>query len=278
LICNFGVVISIAACLGIDYASGVPSKKLNVPTDFSTTSGRPWFFVPQWKPIYIASAIPPALLCCVLMFLDQQITAVICNSKQYKLKKGHGYHLDLAIVALLMIPCACLGLPWYVAATVRSITHIQSLKKFDTVNTTPGQAPEFIGIIEQRGPGLLIFVLIGVSILAAPILKFIPLNILYGVFVLMGINAVLDLSLLERLLLFITPRKHHPDTKYLRKVDIKMVHLFTAIQIICLILLYFIKATKSISIAFPVMIVIIVIVRKLMEWVFSREELDALDN
>lgn len=148
------------------------------------------------------------------MFLDQQITAVICNSKQYKLKKGHGYHLDLAIVALLMIPCACLGLPWYVAATVRSITHIQSLKKFDTVNTTPGQAPEFIGIIEQRGTGLLIFVLIGVSILAAPILKFIPLNILYGVFVLMGVNAVLDLTLLERLLLFITPRKHHPDTKY----------------------------------------------------------------
>lgn len=65
---------------------------------------------------------------------------------------------------------------------------------------------------------------------------------------------------------------------YLRKVDIKMVHLFTAIQIVCLILLYFIKATKSISIAFPVMIVVIVVVRKLMEWVFSREELDALDN
>ena len=32
--------------------------------------------------------------------MDQQITAVIVNRKENKLKKGSGYHLDLFLIAL----------------------------------------------------------------------------------------------------------------------------------------------------------------------------------
>lgn len=64
--------------------------------------------------------------------MDQQITAVIVNRKDNKLKvsfkwpivleclffeKGDGYHLDLLIVALLVLICSFFGLPFYVAAT-----------------------------------------------------------------------------------------------------------------------------------------------------------------
>ncbi|MRB67766.1 HCO3- transporter, partial [Bacillus thuringiensis] len=59
----------------------------------------------------IAVAIVPALLATILIFLDQQITAVIVNRKEHKLKKGHGYHLDLFVLAFLVAACSFLGLP-----------------------------------------------------------------------------------------------------------------------------------------------------------------------
>ena len=50
------------------------------------------------------------------------------------------------------------------------------------------------------------------------------------------------------------PAKYQPDYDYLRHVPIRRVHLFTAIQIICLIVLWVVKSVKSISIGFPVMV------------------------
>ena len=35
------------------------------------------------------------MLATILIFMDQQITAVIVNRKEFMLKKGGGYHLDL---------------------------------------------------------------------------------------------------------------------------------------------------------------------------------------
>lgn len=58
-----------------------------------------------------------------------------------------------------------LALP-YVAATVRSITHVQSLKMFEDTGV-PGQAPRFEGVIEQRLTGLVIFILVGLSVAAS---------------------------------------------------------------------------------------------------------------
>ena len=42
------------------------------------SSGNPW-----WTSIL---AVVPALLACILLFMDQQITAVIVNRKEHKLK------------------------------------------------------------------------------------------------------------------------------------------------------------------------------------------------
>ena len=58
--------------------------------------------------------------------MDQQITAVIVNRKEFLLKKGGGYHLDLLILAVIITVCSIFGLPWFVAATVLSINHIQA--------------------------------------------------------------------------------------------------------------------------------------------------------
>lgn len=66
-------------------------------------------------------------------------------SPHVSLQKGAGYHLDLFWVAVLMIICSFMGLPWYVAATVISIAHIDSLK-METQTSAPGEQPKFLGV------------------------------------------------------------------------------------------------------------------------------------
>ena len=287
-IANFGVVLSILICVAVDYVVGLNTPKLNVPTKFVTSSNRNWLVNPipyifgvkenNQAPTYLLFSIIPALFCTVLMFLDQQITAVIINRQENLFKKPYGYHLDLFVISLLLIICIFLGLPLYVAATVRSIAHVKALQIFDDKNATPGQTPRLLGCIETRLTGTVVFILIGLSIFAGKYLQLIPLNVLYGVFIYMGIMACVDLQVIQRLKLLITPVKHQPDYDYLRKVRLPVIHSYTIIQVFCIIGLYAVKSNKAISILFPVMIIFIVFVRRVMGYVFSKDELEALDH
>ena len=118
----------------------------------------------------IILAMVPALLLTTLIFMDQQITAVIANRKEFKLKKSHGYHLDLLIICITIFICSIIGLPWFVAGTVLTVTHINSLKVMSE-NIAPGERPVFTGIREQRGTTLLISILIGLSVFLTQILS-----------------------------------------------------------------------------------------------------------
>ena len=154
--------------------------------------------------------------------MDQQITAVIVNRKDNNLRKGGGYHLDLMVLALTIIICSVFGLPWFVAATVLSINHLQSLVK-ETDSAVPGDKPQFFGIREQRGTAIMIGVLIGLSTLITPALALIPMPVLFGVFLYMGVSSLKGLQFVERILLFFIPTKYQPDYKYLKHVPLRRV-------------------------------------------------------
>ncbi|KFV60556.1 Electrogenic sodium bicarbonate cotransporter 1, partial [Tyto alba] len=279
LLSDFAIILSILIFCGIDALVGVDTPKLIVPSEFKPTSPeRGWFIPPfggnPWW-VYLAAAIP-ALLVTILIFMDQQITAVIVNRKEHKLKKGAGYHLDLFWVAILMIICSFMGLPWYVAATVISIAHIDSLK-METETSAPGEQPKFLGVREQRVTGVIVFILTGVSVFMAPILKFIPMPVLYGVFLYMGVASLNGVQFMDRLKLLLMPLKHQPDFIYLRHVPLRRVHLFTFLQVVCLALLWILKSTVA-AIIFPVMILALVAVRKAMDYLFSQHDLSFLDD
>uniref|UniRef100_A0A8C6L3T3 Anion exchange protein n=1 Tax=Nothobranchius furzeri TaxID=105023 RepID=A0A8C6L3T3_NOTFU len=173
IISDFAVFITILTMVLIDYALGIPSPKLKVPDKFKPTrDDRGWLINPVgpnpwWTTIITAI---PALLCTILIFMDQQITAVIINRKEHKLKKGCGYHLDLFVVGVMLGVCSVMGLPWFVAATVLSISHVNSLK-LESECSAPGEQPKFLGIREQRFTGLMIFTLMGCSVFMTSVLK-----------------------------------------------------------------------------------------------------------
>ncbi|XP_051949353.1 solute carrier family 4 member 4a isoform X3 [Xyrauchen texanus] len=279
LISDFAIILAILIFCGVDALVGVDTPKLIVPSEFKPTSpNRGWFVPPfggnPWW-VYLAAALP-ALLVTILLFMDQQITAVIVNRKEHKLKKGAGYHLDLFWVAVLLVVCSFMGLPWYVAATVISIAHIDSLK-METETSAPGEQPKFLGVREQRVTGVMVFILTGLSVFMSPILKFIPMPVLYGVFLYMGVASLNGVQFMDRLKLFLMPAKHQPDLIYLRHVPLRKVHLFTFVQLLCLALLWVLKSTVA-AIIFPVMILALVAVRKALDYVFSQLDLSFLDD
>ncbi|XP_031949965.1 LOW QUALITY PROTEIN: electroneutral sodium bicarbonate exchanger 1 [Corvus moneduloides] len=276
---DFAVFLTIVIMVLIDLGIGIPSPKLHVPHMFKPTrDDRGWLINPigpnpWWT---VLAALIPALLCTILIFMDQQITAVIVNRKEHRLKKGCGYHLDLFMVAVMLGVCSVMGLPWFVAATVLSITHVNSLK-VESDCSAPGEQPKFLGIREQRVTGLMIFVLIGLSVFFTSVLKFIPMPVLYGVFLYMGVSSLRGIQFFDRLKLFWMPAKHQPDFIYLRHVPLRKVHLFTLIQLLCLVLLWAIKASRA-AIIFPMMVLALVFVRKVMDFCFSKRELSFLDD
>uniref|UniRef100_A0A3P9C202 Anion exchange protein n=1 Tax=Maylandia zebra TaxID=106582 RepID=A0A3P9C202_9CICH len=279
LISDFAIFMSIMSFVGLDMLMGLDTPKLIVPTEFKPTrSDRGWLVMPFGKNPWwwcVASFVP-ALLVTILIFMDQQISAVIVNRKENKLKKSCGYHLDLFWVGVLMAVCSFMGMPWYVAATVISIAHIDSLK-MESESSAPGEQPQFLGVREQRLTGILVFVLTGLSVFLAPILQYIPMPVLYGVFLYMGVASLSGIQFWERIKLYLMPPKHQPDFSFLRHVPMRRVHLFTLVQIVCLAVLWILKST-FLAIIFPVMILGLMVVRKLLDLMFSQHDLAWLDD
>ncbi|XP_055780835.1 sodium bicarbonate cotransporter 3-like isoform X2 [Salvelinus fontinalis] len=278
-ISDFAVFLTIMIMVLVDYLVGIPSPKLNVPDRFQPTSeNRGWLISPlgtnPWWTM-LAAAIP-ALLCTILIFMDQQITAVIINRKEHKLKKGCGYHLDLLVVSVMLGVCSIMGLPWFVAATVLSISHVNSLK-LESECSAPGEQPKFLGIREQRVTSFMIFILMGCSVFMTSVLKFIPMPVLYGVFLYMGVSSLKGIQFFDRIKLFCMPAKHQPDLIYLRYVPLWKVHVFTLVQLTCLVLLWVIKASAA-AVVFPMMVLALVFIRKLLDLCFTNRELSWLDD
>ncbi|XP_027744449.1 anion exchange protein 4 [Empidonax traillii] len=108
-------------------------------------------------------------------------------------------------------------------------------------------------------------------------LQHIPMPVLYGVFLHMGVAALNSIQLLERVRLLLIPAKHQPDLPFLRHVPLRRVHLFTVIQLLCLALLWVLKSTTA-AIIFPVMLLALVGIRRGLERIFPPHDLEWLDG
>ncbi|MEM9533202.1 MAG: sodium bicarbonate transporter family protein [Pseudomonadota bacterium] len=257
----------------------VPRNHAEVPEAFGTTTGRPWIVdmlsLPTW--IWFA-CIVPAILAVVLLFLDQNITTRLVNGKHHKLKKGSGYHLDLFIVGLIVAVCSVFGLPWIVAATVHSLNHVRSLATHRVVDNEGSLREEIVSVRENRMSPLLVHALIGASLLFLPLVAQIPMSVLFGLFLFMGFATLAGNELFERVRMwFMDPRLYPKSHHFVGKVPMKVVHAFTAIQVACLAALWVLKSS-ALGLLFPILIAMLVPIRRMLPKFFDREHLAALDE
>ncbi|XP_026517256.1 anion exchange protein 2-like, partial [Terrapene carolina triunguis] len=117
----------------------------------------------------------------------------------------------------------------------------------------------------------------GLSIVIGDLLRHIPLAVLFGIFLYMGVTSLNGIQFYERLHLLLMPPKHHPDVTYVKKVRSLRMHLFTALQLACLAVLWAVMSTAA-SLAFPFILILTVPLRMcLLTRIFTARELKCLD-
>ncbi len=278
---DFGPAIAIVAMAAVAaWLPDVDLPRLDAPETIRPTSdARTAWSVDLWSvDMWVRfAAAGPALLVTVLVYLDQNITARLVNSPDHKLHKGEAYHLDLGLVGLLIGACSLFGLPWLVAATVRSLNHVRSLATVEEVVGPNGETRDkIIHVRENRLTGLCIHLLVGVSLFMIAWLKMIPMAVLYGVFLFMGVVSMSGNQFFERLSLWLKDPALYPVTHYIRRVPRRVLHAFTLLQLVCLAVLWVVKSS-ALGILFPIFIALLVPVRLLANRFFKPEYLAALD-
>lgn len=148
--------------------------------------------------------------------------------------------MDIVLISYLNILCGLMGAPFVCVATVRSVSHVSALTVMST-DHAPGEKPYikevkgesnyieninktvvsyfFHNLSEQRLSALLVSLLVGVSVLLASVLRLVPLSVLFGVFLYMGISSMNGIQLFERVILLFRPVKHYPAAPYVKKVS-----------------------------------------------------------
>ncbi|XP_054736174.1 anion exchange protein 3-like isoform X3 [Anastrepha obliqua] len=277
---DFGVPIAIAIFVLIDYLiPQVYTDKLSVPEGISPSDPevRGWLVslggMPVWAPF--ACGIP-AILVYILIFMESHISELIVDKPERGLKKGSGLHLDIVILGFLNTCCGLFGTPWHCAATVRSVTHVSALTVMSRTHA-PGESPRIIDVKEQRLSGFFVSLMIGLSVTMAPLLRLVPMAVLFGVFLYMGIASMSGVQFFERMRLYFMPVKHYPPTPYVKRVPTWKMHMFTTIQLLCLTLLWAVKSSK-ISLAFPFFLILMVPIRQRLVMLYTPEQLQALDG
>ena len=203
-------------------------------------------------------------------------------SKENRLKKGSGLHLDMLAVAVVTTITSLLGMPWMVAATVRSMAHMRSLKVYESREGSSGDDAPLVavGVQEQRVTGLLIHGFIGSAILFfRDTLRRLPTSVLTGLFLYLGITSVNTTDLWRRFMLFFTDPRDVNRTEPWAGLRLGRVRFFTAIQLALLGGMWWLKGTR-LGVFFPVLIGLLAPARIALEklGVFSADELDKMDG
>ena len=110
----------------------------------------------------------------------------------------------------------------------------------------------------------------------ASVLSIVPLAVLFGVFLFMGVSSMNGIEFFERLALFLKQVENHPQKPYVRRVKTRKMHLFTLIQIFWLSVLWGVKYTP-VALSFPFILLILVPFRFFfLKYIFRPEELRAV--
>ncbi|KAB7506472.1 Band 3 anion transport protein [Armadillidium nasatum] len=281
---DFGVPIAIFLMVLLDYLmSDTYTDKLTMPKGLQPSNAevRGWFINPfgVTKPLPIwcmVAAGPAALLLFILIFLEENICHLILSKPERCLKKGTGFHLDILLSCMVNTIAGLLGAPFMGPACVRTISHMSALTIMAA--PAPGEPPKIVGCHEQRLSAFAVSLLVGLAVMLYSVLNLVPNAVLYGIFLYMGVSATAGIQVLERTILFFMPVKYHPDVNYVKGTGTWKMHAFTAIQLVMLAVLWVVKQSPA-ALAVPFVLICLIPIRMhLLPYIFTTDELIALDG
>lgn len=273
---DYGASVSLILWTAVIYfpgANNVDVGTLEVPSRFDTTTGRAWFVdlsdIPVWG---VFAAILPGFIIAVLFFFDHNVSSLMCQDPEHKLKKPPAFHWDYFIVGVCLFVTGILGIPPTNGLIPQAPLHTKSLLIRERVeDTAEGKPPgsvklEVVGCYEQRVSNLSTSVLIGLMCFNPflKVVRLIPTAALSGLFLFMGVSSFAGNQFAERLFLLVTePPLRKSEYSFLDNVDFAEMRKFTLMQLAICLVIFVITFTPA-AMVFPVLIGILVPFRLVM--------------
>ena len=285
LISDYGPTAALLIWAGISYAGRAGETelpRLSVPETFSTTVERSWFVdigdIEAWA---VFLAIIPGFIITVLFVFDHNVSSLMAQGEELKLKKGSAYHLDFFVLGFCILFTGLLGIPPCNGLIPQAPLHTKALSvtSEDEVNGVKVRKVETV--YEQRYSNLTQAIMT-LMMCFPPFLKiigFVPQSSLDGLFIFMGIASFEGNQFYDRMVLCVTePSLRKSEHEFYGKVDHNKMRNFTLIQLSCAVAIFLITLTDA-AMVFPVLIAALVALRVfIFPRYFDEEFLGFLDK
>ncbi|CAI8498909.1 unnamed protein product [Hanseniaspora opuntiae] len=262
-------------------------ERLNISKSFKPTSDdrkSSWLAVKHdISAKYVFLALPFGIIVWILLFFDHNISSLMAQKREYKLKKKSMYNWDFCLLSVHTFLCGLLGLPAGHCLIPQSFIHTETLivykdaKKEKKTDVPDDSENIYIsGVVEQRFTnfmqGLLMIICMCRPFLVC--LNQIPQCVLSGLFFILGIGGIQGNAIIGRMTFLVSDYKTGP----LKDVKMKKLFAFTMISVAFAVVEVLISQLNYISIAFPLILIISIIVTFFFKYGFTKEELEILDT
>lgn len=296
---DYGVPMAVVFFTGFVHFGGhmndahlatLPTTKAFAPTTQSEAIGRTHgWFIHFWPGENISVgdvflAVPYAILLTFLFYFDHNVSSLMCQLKEFPLKKPASFHWDFLLLGITTGISGIMGIPAPNGLIPQAPLHTTSLVVHDLETNEP------VSVVEQRVTnilqGAMTFVLMSGPFLV--VLGLIPQAVLCGLFFIMGINGLHSGAVVNKIrFLFVdeTYIKKDPtcpqlwkDLNLIPKDKRKYFYIYLALQVVAGVAEFAITLTKG-AVGFPGVLMLFAICAK---WVWPRfipqEDLDYLDG
>lgn len=292
---DYGVPLSVILFTGFIHFGGhlkntdlarLPITKSYQPTLHSSERAHGWF-IHFWPGENISVedmflAVPFAILLTFLFYFDHNVSSLMCQLKEFPLKKPSSFHWDFMLLGITTGIAGIMGIPAPNGLIPQAPLHTSSLVVHNLVTG------EVMSVVEQRvtnaGQGLLTFVMMSRPFLV--VLGLIPQAVLAGLFFIMGITGLNDNIITNRIrYLFLDSDYIHKDPtcpQVFKDIDAlprkKWFYVYLVLQLIAFGFEFGITLTKG-AVGFPGVLMFFAICA---EWawplIIPKEDLELLDS
>ncbi|KAK9322805.1 HCO3 transporter family-domain-containing protein [Lipomyces orientalis] len=261
------------------------------PTASGTPARPHGWFIHFWHDISVGDvflAIPFAVLLTVLFYFDHNVSSLICQGKEFPLKKPGAFHWDFFLLGVSTGIAGILGIPAPNGLIPQAPFHTISLcvvrhDKLDDDGGGGGGGSEkkqsIENVIEQRvsnfAHGLLILGTMSGPLLV--VLGLVPQAVLAGLFWIMGLTALQGNGVVLKIYYLCKDRALTLPADPLRRVSLRSIYIFVAIELVAFGATFAITQTIA-AVGFPAILMLFAAFATVLPRIFGADELRVLDE
>lgn len=258
--------------LDVIYFQKLPITQSFHPTSSTRRNKSTWLAYHSTSVHDVFIALPFGIILTVLFYFDHNVSSLMAQKHQYKLRKPASFHYDFALLGVTTGIAGVLGIPPPNGLLPQAPMHTEAL----LVRDIDGNV---VRCVEQRFTNT-VQGLMMIGTMTRPLLVClgqIPQAILSGLFFTMGIQGLLGNVILRRIFWLFTEDRLKDAASPLQKVSVKWLVLF-----LCFSLAGFageFAMTNTIAaILFPIVLLLTVVACLLFPYIFPKDQLALLEQ